>query len=84
MSDLHQQFLAAADASKELSTRPDNMTMMKLYGLFKQGSMGDVAGEAPGDMVGMFKHKAWSELKGVSKEDAMQRYIDLVNQLASA
>ena len=82
MSDLHQRFQDAATASKSLPSRPDNMTMMKLYGLFKQGSLGDVTGEAEGDMVSMFKHKAWSELKGVSKEDAMQRYIDLVASLA--
>jgi acyl-CoA-binding protein len=83
MSDLTQRFMAASEASKQLPSRPDNMTMMKLYGLFKQGSLGDVSGDAPGDMVGMFKHKAWSELKGVSQDDAKQRYIDLVASLAA-
>lgn len=81
MSDLAQRFEASLAASKTLPSRPDNMTMMKLYGLYKQASQGDVSGDAPGDMAGMFKHKAWSELKGVSREDAMQRYIDLVESL---
>jgi diazepam-binding inhibitor (GABA receptor modulating acyl-CoA-binding protein) len=81
MTDLTQRFEQAATDSKSLDSRPDNMTMMKLYGLYKQGAQGDNTSEAPGDMIGKFKHKAWSELKGVSKEDAMQRYIDLVESL---
>jgi acyl-CoA-binding protein len=32
-------------------------------------------------MVGRFKWDAWNELKGVSSEDAMQRYIDLIEDL---
>ena len=38
MSDLKAQFDAAVAASKTLSERPDNMTLLKLYSLFKQGS----------------------------------------------
>lgn len=81
MTDLIHRFEQAATDSKSLEKRPDNMTMMKLYSLYKQGSLGDITGDAPGDMIGMFKHKAWTELKGVSKEEAMQRYIDLVESL---
>ncbi len=80
---LQDQFDQAAADSKTLSERPDNMTMLKLYSLFKQGSTGDVEGKRPGftDMVGRAKWDAWNELKGTSKEDAMQQYIDLVNEL---
>ncbi len=80
---LQDQFDQAAADSKTLSERPDNMTMLKLYSLFKQGSTGDVEGKRPGftDMVGRAKWDAWDGLKGTSKEDAMQQYIDLVNEL---
>lgn len=81
MTDLTQRFEQAATDSKSLDSRPDNTTMLKLYSLYKQGSQGDNTTEAPGDMIGKFKHKAWSELNGVSQEDAMQRYIDLVESL---
>ena len=57
MQDLATRFQAAADASKQLPTRPDNDTLLKIYALFKQASAGDVAGERPGmfDFVGQAK-----------------------------
>jgi acyl-CoA-binding protein len=83
MSDLKQQFEAAAAASRQLTRRPDNQTMLRLYALYKQASAGDVAGSRPGafDFVGGAKYDARAELKGTSPEDAMRKYIDLVNQL---
>jgi diazepam-binding inhibitor (GABA receptor modulating acyl-CoA-binding protein) len=32
-------------------------------------------------MVGQAKYDAWAKVKGSSKDEAMQAYIDLVNQL---
>jgi acyl-CoA-binding protein len=86
MSDLKAKFDAAVAASKTLSERPDNMTLLKLYSLFKQGSEGDVQGKRPGftDMVGRAKYDAWAELKGIAPETAMQQYIDLVTALRNA
>lgn len=54
MSTLQEQFEAAVAESKTLPERPDNMTLLKMYGLYKQGSNGDVQGERPGmtDFVG--------------------------------
>ncbi len=80
---LQEQFDQAAADSKNLSERPDNMTMLKLYSLFKQGSAGDVEGKRPGmmDMINRAKFDAWAELKGKSKDEAQQEYIDLVNEL---
>ena len=83
MADLKASFEAAAAASKSLSERPDNQTLLQLYALYKQGSGGDVEGKRPGfgDMVGRAKYDAWAALKGTGRDDAMQRYIDLVNSL---
>lgn len=83
MADLKAQFEAAAAASKSLPERPDNQTLLKIYGLYKQGSEGDVSGSRPGfsDMIGRAKFDAWAALKGTTKEGAMQQYIDLINEL---
>jgi diazepam-binding inhibitor (GABA receptor modulating acyl-CoA-binding protein) len=83
MSTLNEQFEQAVADSKTLSERPDNMTMLKLYALYKQGSTGDVDGKRPGftDMVGRAKWDAWNELKGQSSDEAKQAYIDLVEDL---
>ena len=86
MSDLKQAFEHAVARSKTLSERPDNMTLLRLYALFKQGSDGDVTGERPGftDFVGRAKWDAWNALKGTAPDDAMRQYIDLVDDLAGA
>ena len=83
MSTLNEQFEQAAADSKNLSERPDNMTMLKLYALYKQGSVGDADGKRPGftDMVGRAKWDAWNELKGQAADEAKQAYIDLVEDL---
>jgi diazepam-binding inhibitor (GABA receptor modulating acyl-CoA-binding protein) len=80
---LQDQFAQAQIDSKNLPERPDNMTLLKIYALFKQGANGDVAGERPGftDMVGRAKYDAWAALKGTSQEEAKQQYVDLIDEL---
>ena len=84
-SDLKQQFEQAAIDVKDLSERPDNDTLLRLYALYKQGSEGDVSGEKPGffDFVGTAKYEAWARLKGTSADDAKQKYVDLVKKLTA-
>ncbi len=83
MSDLQARFEQALADSKLLPAKPDNNTLLQIYSLFKQGSVGDVQGDRPGftDFVGRAKYDAWAGLKGKSKEEAMQGYIDLINSL---
>jgi len=80
---LQDQFTQAQADSKNLSERPDNMTLLKIYALFKQGSSGDASGERPGmtDFVARAKFDAWANLKGTSQEEAQQQYIDLIDEL---
>jgi diazepam-binding inhibitor (GABA receptor modulator, acyl-CoA-binding protein) len=80
---LQEQFDQALADSKNLPERPDNMTLLKIYALYKQASAGDVEGKRPGftDMVGRAKFDAWDGLKGTSKDDAMQQYVDLIEEL---
>jgi diazepam-binding inhibitor (GABA receptor modulator, acyl-CoA-binding protein) len=80
---LQDQFAQAQIDSKNLPERPDNMTLLQIYALFKQGSSGDVTGERPGmtDFVGRAKYDAWERLKGTSQDDAMQQYVDLIEEL---
>ena len=83
MADLQSAFEQAVADSKKLSERPDNMTLLKLYALYKQSTEGDVQGKRPGfgDMVGRAKYDAWAEVKGQSADEARQAYIDLVESL---
>ncbi|MGZ8288489.1 MAG: acyl-CoA-binding protein [Telluria sp.] len=80
---LQEQFTQAQADSKNLDERPDNMTLLKIYALYKQASSGDAQGERPGftDMVGRAKFDAWEALKGTSQDEAMQQYVDLIEEL---
>ena len=83
MSDLKAKFEAASVAVKNLAN-PGNNVKLQLYALYKQGSVGDVQGERPGftDIVGRAKYDMWASFKGISQDEAMQKYIDLVESLA--
>jgi diazepam-binding inhibitor (GABA receptor modulator, acyl-CoA-binding protein) len=83
MANLKATFEAAVVASKQLPEKPDNMTLLKIYSLYKQATEGDVEGKRPGftDMVGRAKYDAWATVKGTSTDDAMQQYVDLIESL---
>jgi len=83
MADLKSTFEQAVTASKQLPEKPDNMTLLKIYALYKQATAGDVEGKRPGftDMVGRAKYDAWAAVKGKSSEAAMQEYVDLIESL---
>ena len=83
MSESQDLFEKAAVAAKSLPERPDDNTMLELYALYKQGSVGDVQGNKPGffDFVGAAKYEAWEKLQGMSQEDAREKYVDLVGKL---
>ncbi len=85
-ASLDADFDAATVASKTLRKAPDNDTLLALYSLYKQATVGDVAGERPGalDMVNRAKYDAWQGRKGTSREDSMKAYIELVNKLKAA
>lgn len=83
MADLKAQFEDAAVRIKTLTEDPGNDTKLRLYSLYKQGADGDVKGEKPGffDFVGAAKYEAWSKLKGMKSDEAMKKYVALVDDL---
>ena len=78
-----QQFERAAERSKQFTKRPTNEELLQLYALYKQATDGDASGERPGgfDFKAIAKFDSWAELKGKSKEQAMQDYVALVDKL---
>lgn len=85
--ELTQLFEQAVANSKTLAEKPSNEILLQLYSLYKQASEGDNTENAPSnpfDFVAKFKYEAWAKLKGLSKNDAMQQYIDLVDKLKNS
>ncbi|MFB0497123.1 diazepam-binding inhibitor (GABA receptor modulating acyl-CoA-binding protein) [Mucilaginibacter sp. OAE612] len=86
MTDLKGTFERAVKESKELPSKPDNETLLRLYSLYKQATEGDINTENPPgmfDFVAKAKYDAWLKQKGTTADHAMQQYIQLVTQLSN-
>ncbi len=87
MSELSEKFEAMVNyvQTAEGEFKPSNDLQLRMYGLFKQATQGDVSGRKPGitNFVGRAKYSAWEAVNGMSAEDAMQAYIDEVEALKS-
>lgn len=84
--ELLQQFEQAVIQSKILAQKPDNNILLQLYSLYKQATEGDApdeGGYGMFDFVAKAKHDAWLQLKSMTKEIAMQQYVDLVHRLSN-
>ncbi|MFT5618408.1 MAG: diazepam-binding inhibitor (GABA receptor modulating acyl-CoA-binding protein) [Arenicella sp.] len=77
------EFQEAMSASKTLTKKPANDTLLKLYALYKQATEGDVSGEKPGgfDFKAIAKYATWEKMKGKSQEEAKTEYVDVVEGL---
>jgi len=83
MSDA--DFQRAAEEVKTLPSKPSENDLLKLYGLFKQATVGDNNVNKPGmlDIKGKHKWDAWNKNKGKSQDDAKREYVDFVEKLKS-
>ena len=83
MPTLKEKFEQAVADSKKLPKRPDDQTLLQIYALYKQATMGDATGERPGftDFVGRAKWDAWKAVEGRPANEAMQAYVGLIESL---
>ena len=83
MPDLQARFKQAQLDVNGLAKRPDNITLLRLYALYKQATVGDADDEGPGapDFVRRAKYDAWDEIRCTSADDALQQYIHLAAKL---
>lgn len=83
ISETRNAFQQAQQDVQTLSKKSGNNVMLTLYGLYKQGSVGDAGIERPGgfDFVGAAKYDAWNALRGKLQADAQQEYVELVKSL---
>lgn len=85
MSDLKARFDEAVNyiQTAEGNFKPSNELKLEFYALYKQATEGDISGKRPGmmDFVGRAKFDAWEKLRGMSRDDAMQQYVDKLESL---
>ena len=81
--NLEKDFLYSAELIQSSGKNFDNDTMLKLYGYYKQGMLGDC--DIPEPAFWQLKEKAkwdaWNQHKGVKKTHAMKKYIKIVGEL---
>lgn len=82
--NLNENFGHAVERVQLLDTRPSNENLLKLYGLYKQATEGDATADRPGgfDFKAIAKFDSWASLREMTKDDAMQAYIELVDSLS--
>lgn len=83
MQELSKEFEEASIRVKSKSSLTNDQ-LLKIYSLYKQGTVGDNNSDMPSnpfDFVGKAKYEAWDLLRGTSREEAMRSYIDFVNSL---
>eukprot|EP00028_Trichosphaerium_sp_Am-I-7-wt_P005778 CAMPEP_0168530472 /NCGR_PEP_ID=MMETSP0405-20121227/14698_1 /TAXON_ID=498012 /ORGANISM="Trichosphaerium sp, Strain Am-I-7 wt" /LENGTH=93 /DNA_ID=CAMNT_0008554741 /DNA_START=8 /DNA_END=289 /DNA_ORIENTATION=+ len=84
MADLKTRFETAASDVKtklqEVGKKPTNEELLQLYGLYKQATVGDNSAASPWSIQLEAKAKwdAWESRKGMSKDDAMEKYVGVV------
>lgn len=82
-NDLDRRFEQAQRDVKHLTTRPGNLSLLRLYALYKQAVTGPAPAERPGitDITGRYKHDAWASLGDMTPDAAKTAYIGLADEL---
>ena len=77
------KFSEAAEKVQTLSVKPSDEILLKLYGLYKQATLGDCNIAKPWfwDPKAAAKWEAWNANLGKTKVDAEKLYIKLVEKL---
>merc|ERR1712098_855803 len=81
---VEEDFLAAAETVKnKINKTLGDDELKEVYAFYKQATEGDISKEKPGiaDLRGQAKWDAWNSRKGMSQEDAKQKYISLAAEL---
>ncbi|XP_023326997.1 putative acyl-CoA-binding protein [Eurytemora carolleeae] len=81
---LNEDFEAAVDSiSNKVNKTMSDDELKEIYSLYKQATVGDVNTDRPGmlDFKGKAKWDAWSGKKGISQDDAKQKYVEFAAQM---
>ncbi|XP_054743585.1 acyl-CoA-binding domain-containing protein 5 [Anastrepha obliqua] len=87
MAAIEERFQAAVNVIKGLPKngpyQPSTAMMLKFYGYFKQATEGPCHHKRPGfwDVVGKAKWDAWNDNRHLTKQQAMERYVDSLREI---
>lgn len=87
MATAQERFQAAVNVIKGLPKngpyQPSPNMMLKFYGLYKQATEGDCHQKKPSfwDVINKAKWDAWNKNSHLSKEQAMQKYVECLQEI---
>lgn len=85
---LDEAFDKAQAMLVKLNNVPDKDSILDVYGLYKQATVGDINISKPSffsiDIKAKTKYQAWEKFKGLNKENAMKEYVKTVLKLVDA
>lgn len=75
-------FQEAVNRVSSGKVRVEDVTLLELYGLYKQATVGDINIPSPGmfDFRGKAKWDAWKHFEGLHPEEAKRRYVYIVSK----
>lgn len=83
MKSIDEKFKQAVLDVKTLSNRPNNETLLQLYGLYKQVTIGNINIAQPWaiQLEKRAKWDSWKLFENMDKTKAMTKYIEIVENL---
>ncbi|CAG9759502.1 unnamed protein product [Ceutorhynchus assimilis] len=84
-TDIEERFDACHKLSQKKGCPPSVNDGLEIYGLLKQATVGDNPKTKPSafNIVEKAKWKAWDKYKGLSKEEAMEKFVESVKKAYS-
>ena len=85
MKSIDEKFKQAVEDVKNLPNRPNNETLLQLYGLYKQVTIGNINIPQPWaiQIEKRAKWDSWKLFENMDKSKAMARYVEIVENLIS-
>ena len=82
---LEERFNIAADLVRGIVSQINDQLLAQLYGYFKQAREGNIAFSRPSilNMRGRKMWDAWKSKENISKENAMEKYVEIVYGLTN-
>ncbi|CBZ56239.1 Diazepam binding inhibitor, splice form 1b,related [Neospora caninum Liverpool] len=73
-------------SGKDSGLNPTNDQKLEFYKYYKQATVGDCNEPAPGLFAfeAKLKHGAWMSVKGMSKDEAMKKYVEALDRIQPA
>ena len=85
MADQFEKYAEALKTREDLISKLSDDKKLEIYGLFKQGTVGDCNTSRPGmlDFKGKAKWDSWESKKGMTCDAAKEAYITKAAELVS-